>query len=474
MRPSQLPDWRCLCDSYTRRAHRNPMPIRLLPCCRPLGARCSSPRARGRGLRARSGDRGLRGGRRRRGRGDVAADAGAAPVAGAAGRLRAARRSRTATRSARRSPSSRPGPERRLRGAELASAHAAATRAERPRTGELQWNLFGTYGHQPGRGLDAAAALGAPGRPRRGRGRARQRRGLREARALPAGARPAPLDVRAAVGLHRRDRHPNDATATAPTWRARSPRRPTTASATAGIAYNAKIMPLRVLDSLRRGRLGRDRARDPLRGPPPRRRDQPVARVPRRGARRRDPRRGQRAPLREPARRRSSWRRPATRTDITVAYPARVSTVIAVGATTITGCQADYSNSRRRPRRRGAGRRRGRAQHRQRLGRRALQPGLRAGRSSSRPSRSSVQRFGLPRIYEGTSMAAPHVAAIAALLIATKRLGPHPTPERGRGAHQGHRAAHGPARTATAPGSWTRPPRCALRVDPPGRPRSSG
>jgi serine protease len=39
-----------------------------------------------------------------------------------------------------------------------------------------------------------------------------------------------------------------------------------------------------------------------------------------------------------------------------------------------------------------------------------------------------VRRFGLPRSYEGTSMASPHVSAIAALLIATKRLGPHPSP----------------------------------------------
>jgi serine protease len=39
-----------------------------------------------------------------------------------------------------------------------------------------------------------------------------------------------------------------------------------------------------------------------------------------------------------------------------------------------------------------------------------------------------VQHFGLPRYYKGTSMAAPHVSAIAALLIASKRLGPDPTP----------------------------------------------
>jgi serine protease len=39
-----------------------------------------------------------------------------------------------------------------------------------------------------------------------------------------------------------------------------------------------------------------------------------------------------------------------------------------------------------------------------------------------------VQQFGFPRDFKGTSMASPHVAAIAALVIATKRLGPHPSP----------------------------------------------
>ena len=41
---------------------------------------------------------------------------------------------------------------------------------------------------------------------------------------------------------------------------------------------------------------------------------------------------------------------------------------------------------------------------------------------------SSVRRFGIPSGYEGTSMAAPHVAATAALIIASRVLGRHPTP----------------------------------------------
>jgi serine protease len=40
----------------------------------------------------------------------------------------------------------------------------------------------------------------------------------------------------------------------------------------------------------------------------------------------------------------------------------------------------------------------------------------------------AIRRFGFPRDYEGTSMAAPHVSAIAALVIATKRLGRNPRP----------------------------------------------
>jgi serine protease len=40
----------------------------------------------------------------------------------------------------------------------------------------------------------------------------------------------------------------------------------------------------------------------------------------------------------------------------------------------------------------------------------------------------SLRRFGLPGDYMGTSMAAPHVSAAAALVIASGVLGPDPSP----------------------------------------------
>ena len=40
----------------------------------------------------------------------------------------------------------------------------------------------------------------------------------------------------------------------------------------------------------------------------------------------------------------------------------------------------------------------------------------------------TLRQFGVPSNYEGTSMAVPHVAATAALVVATKAIGPNPTP----------------------------------------------
>src|SRR5947208_1236562 len=110
-----------------------------------------------------------------------------------------------------------------------------------------------------------------------------------------------------------------------------------------------------------------------------------------------------------------------------VAYPARARHVISVGATTIHGCLSDFSNDGR--------------------GLDLVAPGGGADAEipddpNCKPTEppgpdifqmtflgTSVGRFRLPSGYEGTSMAVPHVSATAALIIASRVLGAHPTPD---------------------------------------------
>ncbi len=112
--------------------------------------------------------------------------------------------------------------------------------------------------------------------------------------------------------------------------------------------------------------------------------------------------------------------------DTRIAYPARARNVIAVGATTRDRCLAGYSNG-------GAG-----------LD--LVAPGggtdaLLPSDPDCFPERSLPSiyqltlvdpphwsRFGYPGYYIGTSMSAPEVAATAALVIASRVLGAHPTP----------------------------------------------
>jgi serine protease len=110
-----------------------------------------------------------------------------------------------------------------------------------------------------------------------------------------------------------------------------------------------------------------------------------------------------------------------------VAYPARARYVVSVGSTTEHGCLSDFSN--------------------QGSGLDIAAPGGGADavidsdpncHPDEHPGHDIYQvtlegsrgrrRFGIPGGYEGTSMAAPHVAAAAALVIATRVIGAHPTP----------------------------------------------
>jgi serine protease len=110
-----------------------------------------------------------------------------------------------------------------------------------------------------------------------------------------------------------------------------------------------------------------------------------------------------------------------------VAYPARASDVISVGATTEHGCLSEFSNG-------GSG-----------LDLVApgggddafipddpnCRPGQPRGHNILQVTLTGApdrRRFGIPTNYEGTSMAVPHVSAAAALVIASGILGADPTP----------------------------------------------
>lgn len=152
-----------------------------------------------------------------------------------------------------------------------------------------------------------------------------------------------------------------------------------------------------------------------------------------------------------------------------IAYPARTSTVISVGATTRDRCLAEYSNTGGHldlvaP---------GGGNDTSLLSDPHCHPGtsLPDIYQLTLQNPANPGRFGLPSGWFGTSMSTPHVAAAAALVIASGVIGPHPTPAQVLARLESTAQQLGPAKpnsdygyglldagAATRPGSPATPP----------------
>ena len=293
-----------------------------------------------------------------------------------------------------------------------------------------QWNFYGRFGIGMPEAWALAAAAGAPG----GRGAVvavldsgvafERYRGYRRAPDLARSTFIRPWD------FVDRDRHPNDVYGHGTHVSGTIAQSTNNGIGVAGIAYGVKIMPLKVLNNFGEGdsvaiakairyaaRYGADVINLSLEFP----RSVGAAEIPEIIA----------------AIRYAYGRgvvivaaagNTGTKHLRRVAYPARAGEVIAVGASTRRGCLSDYSSFG--------------------VDLDLVAPG---GGVDAEPARSeelafcrpeafgnwiyqetftgrSLGKFGLPGAYDGTSMASPHVAALAALVIASGKLGANPSP----------------------------------------------
>ncbi|HEV7917958.1 MAG TPA: S8 family serine peptidase [Solirubrobacterales bacterium] len=296
---------------------------------------------------------------------------------------------------------------------------------------QIQWNFAGTWGVNAPRAWDHVRNLGAEG----GRGVivavidtgvAYERRGIFRRSPDLAG-----VPIRSSWDFIDHDRHANDRNGHGTHVASTIVEQTNNGIGVTGLAYGATLMPLRALDGAGVGdertvakaiRYAADRRADIINMSVEfdvrlSARDLPVIVSAMRYARRK-------GSLVIGAAGNQGARQ--------VAYPARSIYAVAVGATTIHGCLADYSDVGN--------------------GLDLVAPGggadsgivdLRRGSTdiqncnfTGRPAPiyqmtfgRSYRRFGLPSGYEGTSMATPHVSATAALVIASGVLGPDPTPE---------------------------------------------
>ena len=296
--------------------------------------------------------------------------------------------------------------------------------------------------------------------------RARHRRRLREPRPLPPLARlPAEPLRRPATTSSTTIAIPTTRTATARTSPGRSPRRPTTAIGADRARLRRETSCPCGCSTARRGRQRRDRPGHPLRRPPRRAGHQPLVRVRLGRRRRRDDRRTCSTRCATPARRRARRRRRrATRAAARSPIPRGRRRCSPSAPRPSTAALAEYSNAGASldlvaP---GGGAGRGPAR------RPACAPGSAAGaqRRADDLQHGSAPLVRAPRRrYTGTSMAAPHVAATAALVIASGVLGANPSPDAIDAPPQGDGARpRRPGSTATtAPGWSTRAAAAALR-----------